>query len=114
MAFFTIVIGANIRIVIARKAADTTLTAAMSVLIIYIIQQKQFLKNIPLTFGVKKKILHLIPKTRSIHTCYRALGSGTATTCFSDLGMCSPRFERTTFRMRGERFIKQTVPAPWL
>ena len=42
MAFFTIVIGPNIRIVIARKAADTTLTVAMSVLIIYIIQQKQF------------------------------------------------------------------------
>ena len=43
------------------------------------------------------------PRTRDIHTCCRAFGSGTVTTCVNDLGLSRPGFEHPTFRMRGER-----------
>ena len=43
------------------------------------------------------------PRTRDIRTRCRAFGSGTVTTCFSDLGLSRPGFEHPTFRLRGER-----------
>ena len=43
------------------------------------------------------------PRTRYIHTCCRAFGSGTVTTCYGDLGPSGLGFEHPTFRMRVER-----------
>ena len=40
---------------------------------------------------------------RDTHTCCRAFSSGAVTTCFYDLVLTRLGFERTSFRVRGQR-----------
>ena len=51
------------------------------------------------------------PRTRTIHTCCRAFGSGTVTTCYNEFGLSWPGFEHPNFRQRGERQTDCTTAA---